>query len=494
CRLFLNELQANKISAMIAEHNISIITSTPIASDAYHTNGRFLVLAKFPFVERAFEQVADQATRSSHLGWLFFTEWVAVIDQESVTRLEHIARQYENVAAVVRQKDGGRSLWTMTRNMDKTRMAYVTSLPVITTRLSRQRIFPNRVYGLNGRTLRIVIKRRSYFIFKTKEGYRGSVMELLWELSHRLNFSYTLQEPPDNSWGQELDNGSWDGAIGMLTRKEVDMAVGSFSETPDRSSVADATTAFLYDNARLMFRTAKPSIEAWSFFLQPFQPTVYLVIAGVFIGVLLLLLCIDKCQKKEWQYDDLESPPQTTSVFWWVCDETESLLAALINRPFENDTRGRAGRALMCAWLLLSVLLAAYYGSGLTATLTVLDQAPPFTSMGELVHQDLYTWGVSSGTAKSSILRDSKHEVHQQFYQGVLRFAKSDPMVVSPDLEVQKEKVFGGHYVFFTGSSDLYDYWHAENCDIAMISETYFKTSKVFYLQKGSPYTKMISD
>ena len=33
------------------------------------------------------------------------------------------------------------------------------------------------------------------------------------------SFSYTLIPPSDNSWGQRLDNGQWDGPIGMLTRK-----------------------------------------------------------------------------------------------------------------------------------------------------------------------------------------------------------------------------------------------------------------------------------
>ena len=66
-----------------------------------------------------------------------------------------------------------------------------------------------------------------------------------------------------------------------------------------------------------------------------------------------------------------------------------------------------AGRVLVCSWLLLNVVLAAFYSSKLTATLTVKSKEPPFTSLAQLVRQDTYTWGIASGTAKSSLLRVS---------------------------------------------------------------------------------------
>ena len=37
--------------------------------------------------------------------------------------------------------------------------------------------------------------------------------------------SYILIPPPDNSWGQELDDGEWDGPIGMLTRKVYNISI-----------------------------------------------------------------------------------------------------------------------------------------------------------------------------------------------------------------------------------------------------------------------------
>nr|KAG5710718.1 hypothetical protein BaRGS_035120 [Batillaria attramentaria] len=113
-------------------------------------------------------------------------------------------------------------------------------------------------------------------------------MDVLQELSIRVNFSYLLMESSDTSYGVKLDNGQWDGLIGMLTRK-----------------------------------------------------VNYVEIHSVV----------------------LESP-------------------------------SRAGRVLVCAWLLLGVVLVSVYSSKLTATLAVTDQALPFSSMAELVNQDTYSWGI----------------------------------------------------------------------------------------------------
>ena len=66
----------------------------------------------------------------------------------------------------------------------------------------------------------------------------------------------------------------------------------------------------------------------------------------------------------------------------------------------------RAGHVLTVTWMYVTlVLTASIYSSRLTASLTVSDLKPPFSSMAELVSLDTYTWGVTEGTALQSILR-----------------------------------------------------------------------------------------
>ncbi|KAK7104623.1 uncharacterized protein [Littorina saxatilis] len=603
---------------------------------AVNSSNNFLVLGSFAFVRQIFQKVCLIVRSSGQEYKLFDTEWLTVVPEENVAEFHREVSPYEHVMALVSHSSTPTEVWTLQRAGDTTQMSFLTSLGPSTPPLSRHRLLPNLSQGLSGRTLKVVVKQRSYYIRKVGGTYEGALIDLLWELSRRLNFTYTLQEPLDDSWGQVLANGQWDGAIGMLIRQEVDFAVGAFSETAERSSVADATAAFLYDHARLLFRQSPPFPNTWTIFLQPFHYLVYLAILLSLCVVLLILLAVQFCGRegesgrckgwksfvrkeedgsctgwkscgreggrwKGWKLcgrtwcgdeEDIEGqggsrdvvkhsisggtewelwrkarprsdedkisrlPPsernrhtngaelfrlkkqhaerstasakelgangdglktdmergeegkeeeeklrnsggsgvRMKSVTEWVLDDLETLLAGLINRPQEYSGTSDAGRVLVCSWLLLSVVLAAFYSSKLTATLTVQREEPPFTSMAGLLAQSTYTWGIASGTAKSSIISESSHVDHQKFYQGLLTFGANDDRVTSPDLEVQKQKVLTENYAFFTGSSDLYDAWHAESCDVSMISEPYFKTSKVFYLQKGSPYTRIISN
>lgn len=48
----------------------------------------------------------------------------------------------------------------------------------------------------------------------------------------------------DGAWGS-LNDGVWNGMIGMIDRGEVDVAVSDFTVTTERFQVADFTLSFL---------------------------------------------------------------------------------------------------------------------------------------------------------------------------------------------------------------------------------------------------------
>ena len=72
--------------------------------------------------------------------------------------------------------------------------------------------------------------------------------------------------------------------------------MGTFSETLERSAVVDATTAFHYDHARLLFRQSQPQPNPWTFYILPVQPLVYLVIVVCLLVTFALLLAVRFCR------------------------------------------------------------------------------------------------------------------------------------------------------------------------------------------------------
>ncbi|KAK7502679.1 hypothetical protein BaRGS_00005929 [Batillaria attramentaria] len=471
--LLINRLHVRRIQTMVLEDKQEVYET--FLSKSVEA-GRFLVLGQFVAVKEVFQEVARLADKTDWVSKLFHTEWVTVVAQEDVSELEHSVRSFENVAIVAKAR-GQLSLWTMRRDGDVTRAIFVTSLPDHLPPCTRRQVLANPSRGLGGRTLKIAVREAGNFLFSVaKNGrkvYQGVLMDLLHELCLCLNFTYVIMKAPDANYGQQLEDGRWNGLIGMLTRKEVDLAVAAFRLTNQRAAVVDPSSAYFYDDARIIFRKPQRDAarDAWSFFFRPFQTDVFVAVGASFLAVLVLLMLCEACR------------------YWWnggrlrgaafgrdfgmllMVDGVEVLLAGLVNRP-TRETPSRAGRVLVCAWLLLGVVLASVYSSKLTATLAVTDQALPFSSMAELA---------------------SEVEVYKQFYKGVLKFAASDPSVRSPLSSVHKEKVFAGRYAVVLGSSELYHAWREENCEIAMTTGVGMKKTGVFYLQKGSPYTSIIS-
>lgn len=50
----------------------------------------------------------------------------------------------------------------------------------------------------------------------------GTFGEIFIELSHQLNFSFTVTNPPDGEWGAKKADGTWSGMVGQLEMREVD--------------------------------------------------------------------------------------------------------------------------------------------------------------------------------------------------------------------------------------------------------------------------------
>ena len=68
--------------------------------------------------------------------------------------------------------------------------------------------------------------------------FYGQIWSSLQEV---LNFTYTMVESVDGSWGSQR-NGEWNGMIGMILRGDVEIGVSTFTVTKERSKVVDFST------------------------------------------------------------------------------------------------------------------------------------------------------------------------------------------------------------------------------------------------------------
>lgn len=79
--------------------------------------------------------------------------------------------------------------------------------------------------------------------------------EQLGLLSEMFNFTVSYRVNRDAEWGKYIgDNGSWTGLMGMLSRREVDVASAGLSQSLERSLAVDFTQSTLMDEITLIGR------------------------------------------------------------------------------------------------------------------------------------------------------------------------------------------------------------------------------------------------
>ena len=63
------------------------------------------------------------------------------------------------------------------------------------------------------------------FFHKIFRNYWGYEIEMLKNAAAFLNFSYTIENPPDGAWGHLKEDGEWSGLIGHASKNIVDFVI-----------------------------------------------------------------------------------------------------------------------------------------------------------------------------------------------------------------------------------------------------------------------------
>ena len=104
-------------------------------------------------------------------------------------------------------------------------------------------------------------------------GSSGLIFEVLDQISHKLNFSYSVREPADGLWGAQ-EGGTWNGMIKQVVDKEVMLAADACANSYERMQVVNFTSALDLQPYASMYRRPK-EVSLAVLFVDPFTPTVF---------------------------------------------------------------------------------------------------------------------------------------------------------------------------------------------------------------------------
>ncbi|XP_071516568.1 glutamate receptor ionotropic, kainate glr-3-like [Panulirus ornatus] len=195
--------------------------------------------------------------------------------------------------------------------------------------------------------------------------------------------------------------------MGMMQRKEVDLAVGPFGVTYSRSTVADFSIPIMSTDHAILYRRPQLMPDLLGF-TKPFTLPVW---AGVLASLVLVTLAallfqiITSFGLKNIDVQTTGSPYAHSYQSSWLW----SYMVLLGQAVWRHD--GREGdRVLMGLWVLVSLIIAVVYRSNLKAMLIVPRVRIPFDSLEELVNQDEMTWTFPKGSIVHSFFEAANAE------------------------------------------------------------------------------------
>ncbi|XP_046564372.1 glutamate receptor ionotropic, kainate glr-3-like [Haliotis rubra] len=317
--------------------------------------------------------------------------------------------------------------------------------------------------------------------------YTGMTINLIKQMAKALNFSYVLLEPEDNEWGREI-NGSWTGVVGDLLSGRTDVIASPLAVTAERAVIMDFTVPYFYDTSCVVIKTPNNYDTKWLILATKFQHLVLVCIFVSFVFSTIFLCVLEEVQPALW-------PVRNSMGLWNRCSDTllvhfASLMANGISGCLLPVSL--SGRLVMGAWWIFSLLTAAVYRGDIIAFLTAPRTTLPFNTLAEMVAQEAYSWGTLGGSAYETLFRNSSILQYKQVWEGMESRLASDPSVLSVDLNVHLDKVNTGHYAFITNTLTLKN-WKVKNCDLRMLSDTFYPLMFAMVLPKNSSLTDILS-
>nr|XP_053641769.1 glutamate receptor ionotropic, kainate 2-like [Cherax quadricarinatus] len=207
----------------------------------------------------------------------------------------------------------------------------------------------------------------------TEVTFSGPLINLLEIFSHSINFSYKIMRPPDGGWGAKMQDGTWNGMVGMVARKEVDFGLGPFGVTAVRYEVVDYTRPVVIDYGRIMARRGRSEVDPWGFVL-PLAPLVWAATLTALLLLLSILFLLSKCCS----YLHIRQDNKTYGVL--------DYLRVLLQQDILVEKGSWWQRMLLITWMMVTLVLTRCYSGNLMSLLSVRYSLQPYQSLQDAVN------------------------------------------------------------------------------------------------------------
>ncbi|XP_071095291.1 glutamate receptor ionotropic, kainate 2-like [Haliotis cracherodii] len=416
------------------------------------------------------------------------SKWLLLYEEENTVDLPEFI-YLENVVAVLHHyKCWLQSVFTLKRHLTRNEWVPVAAC---TQRNINLCYFPNAAYGYNNRRLVVTTLETSLYTAKsTNNGttqYEGYAIDILDTISAVLNFSYSMTEPQDQSWGLPV-NGTYDGIVRQLNRTEVDLSACDLVINEGRSDFME----YIYPPIRTDYidvvykRHDKQRTTSLFLLALPFRPMVYLILF-LMAGLCALLLAVFESVDFGWNETAAGSGDVGVT---YVKKVKQNLLSAcwevtgsLFKQGFSKYPRTLPGKVLVTSWWMLLMVMTTVYSANLVAALSAQTDVKPFSDLEGLLDSDYSVGMRASGMSRQLLKSSLPSSVSGRIWS---KISANDPVFLETKLEDHFKRVRREKYAFLEYRT-ITNRLMAEDCDLELLGETVLWVQLAFGLPQRSP-------
>ncbi|XP_071533861.1 uncharacterized protein [Panulirus ornatus] len=220
--------------------------------------------------------------------------------------------------------------------------------------------------------------------------FTGPIANVVDYLAKRMNFTYMYVRSPEKEWGIKKADGSWTGMVGLVSRQEVDIALGLFSMKADRTEVMDFIWPLWITSTMILGSRGRPEVDPWGF-LMPLTPLVWAAV----LTVLLMILALQCAVYSALFSQKAERHRRVMEPF--------SFIRVLLQQDIMSPSDWRWERMLLALWMVMTLVLIRSYAGTLMSLLAVRYLAQPFQSLQDVLDDSsvVMIWNENSGSVQS---------------------------------------------------------------------------------------------
>ncbi|CAH0555800.1 unnamed protein product [Brassicogethes aeneus] len=317
---------------------------------------------------------------------------------------------------------------------------------------------------------------------------KGYCMDLLKELSAKINFTYSLALSPDGQFGNYIIKNyttggkkEWTGLIGELVGERADMIVAPLTINPERAEFIEFSKPFKYQGITILEKKPSRSSTLVSF-LQPFSNTLWILVMVSVHVVALVLYLLDRFSPfgrfKLANTDGTEEDALNLSSAIWFA------WGVLLNSGIgEGTPRSFSARVLGMVWAGFAMIIVASYTANLAAFLVLERPKTKLTGINDARLRNTME-NLTCATVKgSSVDMYFRRQVELSNMYRTMEANNYDTA------EAAINDVKHGKLMAFIWDSSRLEFEAAQDCELVTAGELFGRSGYGIGLQKGSPWS-----